>query len=188
MPRPELEVGVVIGNGISRRDYDLGSLRGDACLIGCNAIVRDLRVDYCVAQDLRILMEWDKNPQPWGDPHYIIPAGFRGLFLSYLHRIEVYRWPHEGRHFIMSGLLAFALASDFNFRVLYVVGFDDDHTNLYAGTANYQYGTFCERPGAMTEGIEKEWRRAESRGRTIPEVINLSRGEVPRGKRIPCYG
>ena len=47
----------IIGNGTSRKSFDLESLRGKGTIFGCNALYRDFTPDYLVAIDDGIISE-----------------------------------------------------------------------------------------------------------------------------------
>lgn len=47
----------IIGNGVSRKNFNLESLRGLGKIFGCNALYRDFDPDYLVAIDDKIIKE-----------------------------------------------------------------------------------------------------------------------------------
>ena len=47
----------IIGNGQSRQEFDLKSLRGKGTTYGCNAVYRDFTPDYLVSLDRNISQE-----------------------------------------------------------------------------------------------------------------------------------
>ena len=47
----------VIGNGESRRGFDITPLKGITTMVGCNAIFRDHNLDYVVACDRHMCQE-----------------------------------------------------------------------------------------------------------------------------------
>jgi hypothetical protein len=47
----------IIGNGLSRSEFDLEKLRGKGTIFGCNALYRDFTPDYLVAIDDKIISE-----------------------------------------------------------------------------------------------------------------------------------
>lgn len=51
------DVAYIIGNGPSRKDFDLELLRGSGTIYGCNALYRDFHPDYLVAIDTGIIAE-----------------------------------------------------------------------------------------------------------------------------------
>ena len=54
----------IIGNGKSRSEHDLESLRGRGCIYGCNALYRDFEPDYLVAIDEEITKEIRESDFP----------------------------------------------------------------------------------------------------------------------------
>ena len=51
------KVAFIIGNGPSRAEFDIASLRGLGTIYGCNALYRDFTPDYLVAIDPPIIEE-----------------------------------------------------------------------------------------------------------------------------------
>jgi len=62
---------LVIGNGESRRNLDLNSLKIHNILIGCNAIHRDVTVDHLVCCDRRMVEEAVQNPDTTNTEIYV---------------------------------------------------------------------------------------------------------------------
>ena len=50
-------IGFAIGNGESRKDFDLEKLRGHGVIYGCNALYRDFEPDVLCALDNNVLLE-----------------------------------------------------------------------------------------------------------------------------------
>ncbi len=57
--RPELKTKEVflIGNGASRKNFDLNLLRGKGTIIGCNALYRDFDADILITVDAKLQRE-----------------------------------------------------------------------------------------------------------------------------------
>lgn len=55
------DVAYIIGNGTSRKNFDLNLLKGKGTSFGCNAIYRDWEPDYLVAIDDLIINEIRKS-------------------------------------------------------------------------------------------------------------------------------
>lgn len=52
-----MATALVVGNGESRLSFDLQNIKNQFCLIGCNAIYRDVEVDHLVCCDQRMVIE-----------------------------------------------------------------------------------------------------------------------------------
>ena len=62
----------IIGNGKTRKGFDLETLRGKGTTYGCNAVYRDFDPDYITPWQnlkslafLKLLPGRESNPQPW---------------------------------------------------------------------------------------------------------------------------
>lgn len=51
----------IIGNGESRKNFDLNVLRNKGCIIGCNAIYRDFKPDILISVDRSMIKEIRDN-------------------------------------------------------------------------------------------------------------------------------
>lgn len=123
------DTAFIIGNGKSRIGLDLERLKPYGYVIGCNALIRDFTPDYVVALDQKMEREIDAS-------------GYDGRKL-YRHnngqkrpaprtRIEVPRGQT-----VNSGLAAIHLALKLKCHDLWLVGFDLNQQNIYAGTPSY---------------------------------------------------
>ena len=56
----------IIGNGESRKDFDLNLLKGNGTIFGCNALYRDFMPHYLVAIDPRMKDEINISDVPRG--------------------------------------------------------------------------------------------------------------------------
>ena len=65
------EPAFIIGNGLSRKDFNLNRLVGQGCTFGCNALYRDFTPDYLVAIDDKIIEEITQSDYPMN--RFIIP-------------------------------------------------------------------------------------------------------------------
>ena len=136
---------LVIGNGESRRDIDLNSLQYTK--IGCNAILRDIKVDHLVCVDKPMLRE-AVNARYHNDAKIYTR---RNLFVQ--HRLEknirmVPELPYVGSerpddpvHW-GAGPYAVLLAAKLTTDDIHLLGFDlysadNKVNNIYKDTANY---------------------------------------------------
>ena len=50
-------IASVIGNGESRTDFDINTLKTIGMTVGCNAVHRDMHPDYLVCADKKMVVE-----------------------------------------------------------------------------------------------------------------------------------
>ena len=122
---------VVLGNGVSRLDFDLEAIKSKYKVFGCNALFRDFTPDVLVATDPGISREIENSEYPADNVFYT-------------------RKPtHENSRLIpknygySSGPVAVTLAAEEGFDIIYMVGFDlaaikGRFNNVYAGTEHYK--------------------------------------------------
>ena len=67
----EDKVAFIIGNGTSRKDFDLNKLRGAGTIIGCNALYREFEPDLLVSIDAGIIEEILESDFP--KDRFIVP-------------------------------------------------------------------------------------------------------------------
>jgi hypothetical protein len=135
----------VIGNGESRKNLDLKSLKGT--IIGCNAIHRDHVCDAVIAVDRRMVHEILKNPE-YNQTPIFTRSDWMGQFKSFKNVHVLPDLPYSGSqrwddpwHW-NSGPFAVLIACLQNPAVINLVGFDlygcdDKVNNLYKNTDNY---------------------------------------------------
>ena len=136
-------IAVIIGNGVSREKVNLhllkthvSGMRGEsnAQLYGCNAIYRELNVDFLVANNPPMVEEIAESEYPNSN-------------IVYSSAKEVVKYPGKF-HLIPqnvtmdTGSLATYIACFDQHKKIYLLGFDGQRTegynnNIYAGTRNY---------------------------------------------------
>jgi len=127
----------VIGNGPSRKGFDLNRLKESGQTYGCNALYRDFMPDFIFSVDTKITVEMCENEVGNKTIHYA-PA------------LEVNRKQHKGMlHLIpnnphwISGNAAFWTAGVHGHKNIYLIGFDfreygkEQLNNIYQDTNNY---------------------------------------------------
>lgn len=134
----------VIGNGESRRDFDLNKLNKHKTF-GCNGLHRDYAADVLVACDKRMAKEisvtgkevytrhdWQPHFRNTPQVKYVPELPYKGD----TRPDEPFQWG--------SGSYAVLLAATEDVDTVYMLGFDlyglDNHTkhnNIYKGTTNY---------------------------------------------------
>lgn len=154
------ERAFVIGNGKSRRHFQLKRLKGKGTVYGCNALYRDTFVknnwdlpDYLVAIDDKIITEIESSNFP--SQRFIVPpaeeqfepvdyhlelSGIdkRGLMINNPGLMEQIQTPRSN-----AGMNAMKEAIKKGARQVYLLGFDfilateDSTTNVYEGTNAY---------------------------------------------------
>ena len=143
-----------IGNGPSRKGFDLNRLKETGQTYGCNALYRDFMPDFIFSVDTKMTIEMCENEVGKKTIHYA-PS------------LEVNRKQHKGLlHLIpnnphwISGNSAFWTASVHGHKNIYLIGFDfreygkGELNNIYQDTENYG-----DRPGNdIFEGWLKQFR------------------------------
>ncbi len=127
----------IIGNGESRREFDINDIRGVTPIFGCNALYREFYPDWLVAIDEKMISEITLSD---------FPLEF-ALFPRTLAEEYEPEGCHPGRTSLPknnSGMYAMQRAIEKNYNVLICLGFDfliNDRnlstTNMFAGTQNY---------------------------------------------------
>ena len=145
-----MSIAFCIGNGESRRNYDLTYLRRYGKLYGSNAIYRDTNVDYLICGDRRMVDEALHNNYTgmiytkkdcvmfFKTPQVKVLPDF-----DWQQDIKWKQYYHWG-----SGLHAVHLALKSKCNRLFMIGHDvtGNDSNLYAGTQNYHAKDFTVDP------------------------------------------
>lgn len=131
------EHAIIIGNGNSRKNFDLNKVKERYVTFGCNALYRDFIPDYLTSMDIHMVQE-------------ILNARVHHkctFYTQHLNDIDLLAGNGEPIHFIRtlpatpdSGTASVTLASEKAYTKIYIIGFDyhqGGHNNVYAGTANY---------------------------------------------------
>lgn len=125
----------IIGNGPSRKGFDLNLLKDSGQIYGCNALYRDFRPDFLFSVDTKMTTEISES-KIWQE----------GV-ICYAPSLEVNR--SEGLHLIpknphyTSGNQAIWTATVHGHKKLYLIGFDyreygqGKTNNIYQDTKNY---------------------------------------------------
>ena len=150
------DTALVIGNGESRSNLNLKTLQGKACLIGCNAIHRDLLVNHLICCDRRMVFEVLGRKKSRKIPFIYTREKFYRDFneLRDNDRVKLLPvLPYQGTNKIDdpehwgSGPYAILLAATLQYKNVYILGFDlwgdIDYklNNVYKGTNNYNKPT-----------------------------------------------
>jgi len=128
----------VIGNGESRANFNLASLKNQFTLIGCNAIHRDLTVDHLVCCDRRMVEEATNNPLTANTTIHVREDWFKYYRkIPYTGELKQDKAEHWG-----SGGYAVLVAASLGFTNINLIGFDlysknNKVNNIYKGTDNY---------------------------------------------------
>ena len=128
-----------IGNGPSRKQFDLNSLKASGQTYGCNALYRDFIPDYIFSVDSPMTLE-------------MVKENVYEKCVHYAPSLEVNRYPKGGPshlHLIpnnphwICGSSAFWTAGVHGHRNIYLIGYDfrefgqDEFNNIYQDTENY---------------------------------------------------
>ena len=151
-------VAFVLGNGTSRNQLNLASIKGRGTIYGCNALYREFEPDFLIAVDTKMVNEiiaagYHTDHQVWTNPNKGITSKSNVNFFS----------PHKGWS---SGPTALWFASQQDFIHIYIFGFDyqgvdGKFNNVYADTFNYKRSqepaTFFGNWLSQTEKTIKEY-------------------------------
>lgn len=134
------EPALILGNGESRKHVDPVKViaAGDAWVIGCNAIIRDVpEVDYACACDLGPVQEWQRLKRI-GPTYVTLQPDPRFQFAAPLicWRPPI-RWPDR---MLFTGQYAILLAMWMGCDPVYLAGFDFGDGNVYRGQYLYPRG------------------------------------------------
>jgi hypothetical protein len=131
-------IGFVLGNGRSRLEADLESLRGKGTIYGCNALFREFHPDVLVAVDPRMIIEivcsyYQKTNEVW--------TNYNTKFKEYTD-LKTFKNPRGWA----SGPTALLKAAMDNNTHIFILGFDytginEMVNNVYADTTNYKRST-----------------------------------------------
>lgn len=125
-----MKTGLIIGNGESRKNFDINSIPSSWIKFGCNAIYRDYYVDNLIASDNSIIKE--------------IQNADKSKYGNLYTKKRLNDFYNED---FCSGLLAADLALKNTFEVLYLVGFEQKGlgntnkkiNNIYKDTPRYPF-------------------------------------------------
>jgi len=149
----------VLGNGTSRLQLKLETLKGKGTIYGCNALYREFEPDYLIAVDTKMVNEiiasgYQNMHQVWTNPNKGITSKSNVNFFS----------PHKGWS---SGPTALWMACNQKYANIYIFGFDyqgieGKFNNVYADTFNYKKSadtaTFFGNWLSQTEKTIKEYK------------------------------
>ena len=145
--RQTSRVAAIIGNGLSRKDFELYLLTkhmagrlatGSMQTYGCNAVYRDAEPTFMIATGDEFCQE-------------IVDSGYCDSHIVYANANKVMKYP--GKFYLVpqdvpsnSGTIATYLACFDGHEKIYLVGFDgwggdNFHNNIYSDTANYPAAT-----------------------------------------------
>lgn len=126
----------LLGNGSSRKTFDLERLRGIGTIIGCNALYRDFNPDLLVAIDAKMLRELSNAKYGTEEDHALVITPHNrsaGIINSLKYK--------TGR-FNTSGAFAMRMISEaMKPKRCYMLGMDGFPGNVYDGTTNYAVHT-----------------------------------------------
>ena len=146
--RPDLITDPVflIGNGTSRKHFDLERLRGKGTIIGCNALYREFAPDLLITIDAKMLREVKESG--YAENHTVmIPRG-RTVAVP-----KALTWRTE--RFNTSGCFGIKMIKQLiNPKFCYMLGMDGFPGNVYDKTKNYAENTLQNFQGVMTYYIK----------------------------------
>jgi hypothetical protein len=125
---------LVIGNGTSRKQFDLNSLNEIFVTYGCNALYRDFIPDHLISVDVYMIHEILQNQIQHKTQLHI--QG-HSQFDNHVERSN-YNIIHYGyKEGLDSGNSAILVACQQNYKNIYIIGMDYSVDNVYSNTRNY---------------------------------------------------
>ena len=132
-----MNTAFVMGNGTSRKHFDVEKLRGKGNIYACNAVYRSFEPDVLIAVDPKMVHEIVAD----GYHHnHVVWTNYNNGYKEYTNLN--YFQPSKGWS---SGPTALAKAADDKYKAIYILGFDymglnggKKFNNLFADTNNYK--------------------------------------------------
>jgi hypothetical protein len=133
-----------IGNGESRKGFNIDDLKAHGTVYGTNAIFRDTTVDHLICCDRRMAME--TVSAGYTGPVYTREDWYSFFPYDNFHKLAPLPWQEKEKHtqsfHIGSGLHAVNLALYNGADIVVLIGHDfwasgSKHNNIYKGTENY---------------------------------------------------
>ena len=138
----------LIGNGKSRKTFDLEKLRSKGTIIGCNALYRDFTPDILVAIDAKMLNEINNSKFGNKENELLICPSNRQVAVK-----NSLKW--TAKKFNTSGCFAMMLiASIMKPKICYMLGMDGFPGNVYDKTKNYSPNTLKNFTGVLRYYLE----------------------------------
>lgn len=136
----------LIGNGKSRKEFDLERLRSKGTIIGCNALFREFTPDLLIAIDAKMLKEIKEAK--YGEENLVIIPQNRTANVPKAKMFKTER-------FNTSGCFAMKLiAQVMKPSKCYMLGMDGFPGNMYDGTKNYAANTLQNFNGVNSYYIQ----------------------------------
>ena len=182
----------IIGNGESRRGFDLSPLKSFSTVVGCNAIHRDYFTEYLVCCDRHMCQQAVNNSSK--NTTIYTRENWSGQFANWPNVKTLPALPYSGDqrkdepfHW-GTGPYAGVVGLTFKPKAIFMLGFDlhpiekDVVNNLYKGTEGY---TYIKRPVDPSYWI---YQFHKLMGYSDPDVrwivVNHERWEMPKEWKV----
>ena len=182
----------IIGNGESRRGFDLSPLKSFSTVVGCNAIHRDYFTEYLVCCDRHMCQQAVNNASK--NTTIYTRENWSGQFANWPNVTTLPALPYSGDqrkdepfHW-GTGPYAGVVGLTFKPNAIFMLGFDlhpiekDVVNNLYKGTEGY---TYIKRPVDPSYWI---YQFHKLMGYSDPDVrwivVNHERWEMPKEWKV----
>lgn len=152
-----MNIACIIGNGPSRKMFNLETIGKQMTTYGCNALYRDYMPDYLISMDWHIVIEiLEKEIQYKTNFYTQDNANFNHMSVDIKEHIN---WLKPMSKRLDSGNSALEVALEHDYETIYMIGFDyntnDKLPNVYHGTRNYARNSTV--PAA--ESMAREWQQ-----------------------------
>jgi len=134
----------LIGNGISRRDIILESLRPHGEIFGCNALYREFTPDLLFCVDVRMIYEVAKSGFARENPCTVFATWYDDFNTTYKNLDGIKYLDFNKERKLASGPSSLYKALEMEYEEIWLVGHDmkpadgDKINDIYAGTGNYR--------------------------------------------------
>ena len=175
-----MNTAFVIGNGTSRKHFDLERLRGKGTIYACNAVYRHFEPDVLIAVDPKMIHEIVSD----GYHHnHVVWTNYNNGYKNYKN-LNYFK-PSKGWS---SGPTALYKATQSSHKTIYILGFDfmglnggKKFNNIYADTQNYKksaepatyYGNWLRQTETtINSHPDIQFKRVTSDGDFSPTQLN----------------
>lgn len=187
------KVAYIIGNGVSRKNFDLNKLIGNGTSLGCNALYRDFEPDYLIAIDHKMITEIVDYARNHGTPQNKKEYLDKHFWVRHLPEgIEWHRILPPSRGWASGPTAALLAIETLLYDRVYLIGFDFEglpgkteektFNNMYADTSCYQsvlsketfYKNWVQQIDVLlAEFPDVNMYRVQSESFFIPEQLEL---------------
>lgn len=143
------KIAYIVGNGTSRKHFDLNNLKNKGTIFGCNGLYRDFEPDYLIAIDSGMIIEIVNYAKNHGTPQNKKEYLDKHFWVRHLpDNIEWHKILPSSRGWASGPTAALLAIETLLYNEIYLLGFDFEglpgtkkkktFNNIYASTTCYQ--------------------------------------------------